>query len=155
MSVRMNEEEAWAELESAHTGIFTSLRADGWPVSLPVWFVVVDRRIYMRTPDKAKKVGRLRRDSRGCFLVERGVRWAELAAVELAVRASFVTEAPEKSMVLGLMAEKYGASRTSSRQLPDATKAHYGSGHAVIRLEPEGQLLTWDNSKLQLKPADI
>jgi hypothetical protein len=108
----------------------------------------------MRTPEKAKKVTRLRSDNRGCFLVERGERWAELAAVELTVRASFVEDDSEKARVLELMAEKYGAFRTSSRQMPEATRVHYGAGSAVIRLEPEGKLLTWDNSKLRLNAAD-
>ena len=38
MGVRLDDDEAWAELDAAHTGILTTLRRDGWPVSLPVWF---------------------------------------------------------------------------------------------------------------------
>ena len=56
MGVRLTEEEQWATLEASHTGIFTSLRRDGAPVALPIWFVVVDRRIYLRTPEKTKKI---------------------------------------------------------------------------------------------------
>ena len=41
MGVRLSEEEAWAELATAHTGILTTLRRDGRPVSLPVWLVAV------------------------------------------------------------------------------------------------------------------
>ena len=44
----MTTDEAWGVLASAHTGIFTSLRHDGVPVSLPVWFVALDRRVYLR-----------------------------------------------------------------------------------------------------------
>ncbi|MGH9137555.1 MAG: pyridoxamine 5'-phosphate oxidase family protein [Acidimicrobiales bacterium] len=44
MGVRLTDDEAWAFLENGHIGILTSLRRDGWPVSLPVWFVVLDRR---------------------------------------------------------------------------------------------------------------
>ena len=47
MGVRLSEEEAWAELGAAHTGILTTLRRDGRPVSLPVWFATVGRRIYV------------------------------------------------------------------------------------------------------------
>jgi general stress protein 26 len=151
VSVRMTEEQAWAEVESAHTGIFTSLKMDGWPVSLPVWFVVVDRSIYLSTPDRSKKVIRIGNDERGCFLVERGERWAELAAVEIPVKATVVTDANEKGKVAELMNEKYQGFRTPRRKMPEATKAHYGSGTAVIRLEPAGRLLTWDNSKLRLQ----
>jgi nitroimidazol reductase NimA-like FMN-containing flavoprotein (pyridoxamine 5'-phosphate oxidase superfamily) len=83
MGVRLTPEEQWAMLEAAHTGIFTSLRRDGAPVALPVWFAVVDRRIYLRTPAKTKKVARIRNDDRCSFLVESGLAWKELKAVHL------------------------------------------------------------------------
>ncbi len=150
MGVRLSQDEAWAELAKAHTGIFTSLRRDGWPVSLPTWFVVIDKAIYMRTPDKAKKVARVCNDERGCFLVERGEKWAELAAVELPVRASTVEDRDLEDRVIDEMDRKYRDFRTPARRMPDATKAHYNSGSTVIRLEPSGKLLTWDNSRLRL-----
>ena len=85
MSIRLSEQEAWAELERAHTGIFTTLQRNGWPISLPMWFVALDRHIYLRTPAQSKKLTRIRHDSRGNFLVERGERWKELCAVMLRV----------------------------------------------------------------------
>ena len=33
MSVRLGREEAWSVLADAHTGIFTSLRRDGTPIT--------------------------------------------------------------------------------------------------------------------------
>ena len=78
MGVRLTDDEAWAELAAAHTGILTTLRRDGRPVALPVWFAVLDRRIYVRTPAGTHKVGHVRHDPRATFLVERGERWAEL-----------------------------------------------------------------------------
>src|SRR5215469_7509606 len=55
MSIRLSEDEAWAELDRAHTGIFTTLTRDVWPISMPMWFAAVDRRIYLRPPSKSKK----------------------------------------------------------------------------------------------------
>ena len=83
MGVRLTEDEAWAELAAAHTGILTTLRRDGRPVSLPVWFVALDRHVYVRTPARTHKVGHVEHDPRATFLVERGERWAELCAVML------------------------------------------------------------------------
>ena len=54
MGVRLNEDEAWVELDTAHTGILTTLRRDGRPVSIPVWFATVGRHIYVRTPAKTR-----------------------------------------------------------------------------------------------------
>lgn len=42
--IRMGEDEAWAMLERSLVGIFTTLRRDGRPVALPIWYVVLDRR---------------------------------------------------------------------------------------------------------------
>ena len=40
---RLTADEAWREIASAHTGILTTLRRDGMPIALSVWFVVEDR----------------------------------------------------------------------------------------------------------------
>ncbi|MGH9136942.1 MAG: pyridoxamine 5'-phosphate oxidase family protein [Acidimicrobiales bacterium] len=150
MSVRLSEEEVWAFLEAGHTGIVTTLRADGWPVSLPVWYVVLDQRIYVMTPAHTRKVARIRADERACFLVERGEAWTELAAVELAVRASIVaTEAEEVATALSGFAAKYAAYRPAPVRLPKATTKHY-STQAVIRLDPIEPALSWDNARIRL-----
>jgi hypothetical protein len=149
VSVRLSDDEAWEELERAHTGVFTTLTRAGWPVSLPIWFVVVDRAIYVQTPERAKKLVRIGHDDRGCFLVERGERWAELAAVELPVRASVVHDPALAAVVSERLDAKYRPFRTASSRLPAATRSHY-SGSVLVRLEPAGKLVSWDNARLRL-----
>jgi hypothetical protein len=151
MGVRLSEDEAWAEIERAHTGIFTSLRADGWPVTLPTWFAVIDRVIYLRTPARAKKVARVRRDVRGAFLVERGLRWVELAAVMLPVRATVVDGADEEERALAELHRKYTGFRLEPKDMPERTKTAYGPRGVVIRLVPAGPALTWDNARLGIE----
>lgn len=153
MGVRMTEDEAWAFLEEGHTAILTTLRRDGWPVSLPLWYVVLDRIIYVATPERSKKVTRIRNDDRGCLLVERGDAWVDLAAVELPVRASVVEPGPDADRLNERFGQKYAAFRPARTRMPDATKSHY-SGQTLIRLDPAGKLLTWDNSKLRLRDGD-
>ena len=92
MSVRLAPDEAWSVVEAAHTGILTTLRADGRPVALPVWFVVLDRTVCMSAPTRTKKVARIRHDPRASFLVESGERWAELEAVHLDGRVEIVED---------------------------------------------------------------
>lgn len=150
MGVRMSENEAWAFLESGHTAILTTLRRDGWPVSLPVWYVTDAGALYVGSPAGAKKVTRIRNDDRGCLLVERGERWEELAAVELPVRATVLDPGDESERATQLFEDKYAAFRPASARMPDATKQHY-AGQVVIRLDPVGRLLTWDNTKIRLR----
>ena len=149
MGVRMSEDEAWEFLERGHTAILTTLRRDGWPVSLPLWYVVEDRAIYAATPERSKKVARIRHDDRACLLVEQGQQWAELAAVELSVRATILEPGAEADRAGALFADKYSAFRPAPSRMPKATTKHY-SGQAVIRLDPAGRILSWDNAKLRL-----
>ena len=144
MSVRLSEAEVADFLATAHTGVLTTLRADGWPVSLPVWFVVVDGAIHVRTPARSKKVQRVRHDDRVSFVVESGLRWDELKAVVVTGRASVVDDD-----VAAAFDAKYGAYRADRSTLPDATKRHYGGDATVLRIDPVQDLITWDNSKIR------
>ena len=150
MGVRLSEDETWAYLESGHTGILTTLRRDGAPVSLPVWYVVVDRRVYVRTPAGTKKVVRLTRDDRCSFLVESGTAWRELAAVHLSGRAVVVDDDAELASVGDALDAKYAPFRTRRQAMPDATRSHYAQSSVLYRIEPEGRVLTWNNAKLEL-----
>lgn len=151
-SIRLTDDEAWAELAQAHTGIHTTMRRDGWPLSLPTWFVVVDRRIYLRTPSRSKKVGRVRRDQRGCFLVERGERWVDLCAVVVPVIATEVDPADIDPRVDDAFEVKYEGFRVPMRTVPDATKKAY-AGMTTLRLEPAGPPITWDNARIRVGTA--
>ena len=150
MGIRLSREEAWAELADAHTGILTTLKADGTPITLPVWFVALDERIYVATPEPTKKVARVKRNPRVSFLVESGERWAELLGVHLTGNASIVTEPDLQARVRQAMDEKYAAFRTQAAAMPDATRRHYAVAMTVIEIIPDDRILTWDNSRLQL-----
>jgi PPOX class probable F420-dependent enzyme len=146
--VRLSREEAWRYVAAAHTGVLTSLRRDGGPVSLPVWFVASEHRLYVTGPAHTKKVARIRRDSRVAFVVESGVRWDELIGVHFTGAASIVTGDSVVDRVGRLFAEKYCAYRTPRDQMPTATRAHYESATATIEIIPDERILSWDNSRL-------
>jgi PPOX class probable F420-dependent enzyme len=149
MSVRLGREEAWSVLANAHTGIFTSLRRDGTPITLPIWFVVLDERIYVSGPAHAKRYARLRRDPRVSFLVESGKRWAELRAVHVTGRARIVTEPELETRVAAALDAKYAAFRTSRSAMPAATRAHYEVPTLTIEITPDARILSWDNARLR------
>jgi PPOX class probable F420-dependent enzyme len=144
VSVRLTAEEVDDFLAAAHTGVLTTLRRDGWPVSLPVWFVVVDGTVYVRTPARSRKVQRVRHDDRVSFVVEAGWRWDELKAVVITGRAALVDDD-----VTDAFDAKYRAYRAERSTLPEATKRHYRGNAAVLRIDPVGDPITWDNSKIR------
>ena len=59
-SPRMTDDEIWSFVTDAHTGIMTTLRRDGYPISLPLWFACLDRQIYLRTRGKKLQADRPR-----------------------------------------------------------------------------------------------
>lgn len=153
MGVRLSEEEAWEAIAAAHTGVLTTLRADGTPVALPVWFVALERTIYVSTPSRAKKVTRVRNDPRASFLVESGERWAELRAVHLSGAVAVVDDPAMVDVVAAALDAKYAAFRTASAAMPTATRAHYAE-RTVVRFVPSGRILSWDNARLDLGEAE-
>ncbi|WP_127128866.1 pyridoxamine 5'-phosphate oxidase family protein [Georgenia sp. SYP-B2076] len=149
MGVRLSAEERETFLQNGHTGIITTLRRDGSPVSLPVWYAYLDGKVYVGSPESAAKVKRIRHDDRAWFLVESGEKWKELAAVGFPARAT-VVEGAEADRAMAAYEEKYAEFRTPPEEMPGAAQNHYAKT-VMLRLDPTGDALTWNNAKIRLK----
>lgn len=146
--VRLAPEEAWEMVTNSHTGIYTTLKKDGTPIALPVWYVVLDNIIWMSTPERSKKVTRIKNNSRSSFLVESGELWRELKAVHL----TGTSDMPEVSDELAqrireAMDVKYGAYRTKTSAMPDSAKAAYAKS-VTIRFAPDERIVSWSNAQI-------
>jgi len=146
--IRLSVDDAWDTIDRAHTGILTTLRRDGVPISLPVWFVVLDRRICVSGPAHTKKFARIARDPRVSFLVESGERWADLVGVHLTGTARIVDDAQLLERVAIALAEKYDRFRTPRDQMPEKTRARYETPNATIEIRPDDRILSWENARL-------
>jgi general stress protein 26 len=153
MSIRLTPDEAWAVLERAHTGILTTLRASGAPVSHPLWFAALDRTICFGTPARTKKVARITHDPRASFLVESGMRWAELTGVHLSGRIEPVEDEAEIGRITAALDVKYAAYRTEPDAMAAATRGYYAAGRRFFRLVPDARILSWDNSRIAVGQA--
>jgi PPOX class probable F420-dependent enzyme len=147
-SIRLSADEAWEALGRAHTGILTTLRADGMPISLPVWFVALERRIYVSGPAHTKKFARIERDPRVSFLVESGEQWSELLGVHLTGTARMLEDGPRRDQVAALLDEKYSRFRTPRAQMPSRTRANYETATTTIEITPDNRILSWDNARI-------
>jgi PPOX class probable F420-dependent enzyme len=147
VSVRLDTEEALAFLAEAHTGILGTLRADGAPALTPLWFVVVDGAVCLRTLAKSAKIKHIKADPRVSFLVESGQAWAELKAVILYGTAELIGSPESIARIDDKFEEKYADYRMPS-EAPTRSREHYASGYVHVRIDPTRRALTWDNSKL-------
>ena len=150
MSVRLSADEAWAVLEDAHTGIFTTLRRDGMPIALPVWFVALDRTICLAAPSRTKKIARLRHDPRASFLVESGERWVDLEAVHLTGRVEVVDDEATMQRIDDALDAKYAAFRGNRAVMSEKTREHY-AGRTFLRLVPDDRIISWNNQRILVK----
>jgi nitroimidazol reductase NimA-like FMN-containing flavoprotein (pyridoxamine 5'-phosphate oxidase superfamily) len=151
VSIRLSRDEAWEELARAHTGIFTSLKADGTPITLPLWFVTLDERIYISAPARTKEIARLRRNPRCSFLVESGTYWRELKAVLLTGNAREVTDEGLKQRVRNALDAKYDRYRSKRSSMPKETRSVYEApGSVMFEMVPDDRILTWDNARIEL-----
>lgn len=143
--------DAWSVVAGSHTGIFTTLRRDGYPISLPVWFLAHDGAIWVRSPRAGKKIARVRNDSRAGFLVESGEHWQDLRAVHLTGTATLVDDDEQAAKVTTLLDAKYAAFEPARHRLPEAMQAHYAEADRVIvKFTPDPRVLGWDNSRIPL-----
>jgi PPOX class probable F420-dependent enzyme len=147
VTVRLDDTEAADFLASSHTGVLATIRSDGSPALVPLWFVMVGGQVCLRTPGKSAKVSHIRRDPRVSFLVESGRAWAELKAVVLYGRAELVKDADVMAQIDEAFAAKY-ADHGLPANAPARTRAHYAAERAHIRVTVTRRSLTWDNSKL-------
>ena len=146
-TVRMSEDELWAFVTDGHSGILTTLRADGSPVALPIWYAVVDRKVYIHT--RGKKLIRVGHNPVSSFLVEDGEKWAELRAVHLAGTARIVTPSDQLAAEIDEeISRKYDRFRTPAKDMPEKTRAAYSSGFAWIEFTPGDRILNWNNAHL-------
>jgi nitroimidazol reductase NimA-like FMN-containing flavoprotein (pyridoxamine 5'-phosphate oxidase superfamily) len=154
MGIALEDDELWQYVAGAHTGVVTTLRRNGWPVTLPVWHVVLARRIYFKTFPTMAKAARIARDPRASFLAEDGRRWTELRAVSLPVTAEILSAGAEDRAARDALAHKYPPEvDVPLERLPAASRAYYGAEDVIVRLTPAGPPLSWDNRRLRLLPA--
>jgi PPOX class probable F420-dependent enzyme len=148
MGIALNEHEMWDFLASAHTCVLSSIRRDGSPAATPMWSVVHDDALWLRTLASSPKAANIRRDDRVCVVAESGLAWAELKSVVLYGRA--IIEADEETIraVDEAFASKY-RDFLVPKSAPEATRAHYAAPRIHIRIAPVGRALTWDNAKLR------
>ncbi|MFV0461617.1 MAG: pyridoxamine 5'-phosphate oxidase family protein [Nostocoides sp.] len=155
MGISLDDDELWQFVGQAHTGIVTTLRRDGTPITLPVWHVAIDRRIYLKTFAALSKVGRIRNDPRAAFMVEAGHGWTQLRAVSMQTRAEVIEPGDEEQAARQALGEKYPPDiDVPLDRLPAAARAHYGNDEVIVRLTPVGKTLSWDNSRLHLLPGE-
>jgi PPOX class probable F420-dependent enzyme len=155
MGVTLSGEEIADFIADHGNAVLTTLRADGRPVPLPVWYVAFDGALYFQTPHRSKKVGNIERDPRVAVLLDDGERWEHLRGVLIQGTAERVTDEAVLDRVLTAFSELFADRRPAAQRMPSSASARYSS-MAVYRVEVPEAPVSWDNRKLRLRagPAE-
>lgn len=147
MGVSMTEAEQAEFLGTHGVMVLATVTDGGRPVPLPVWYVVVDGQLYVRTPRSSKRLHHIGRNPRVAALVHDGEAWRDLRGVLVSGVARIVDDEGEAGRVKAIISERFSA--LLPPPLPDAVAAHYDQT-VILRIEPDEQARTWDNRKIRL-----
>jgi PPOX class probable F420-dependent enzyme len=90
--IRMSDEEVARFLETSRTMTMCTLRADGTPHLVAMWYALVDGVVWFETKAKSQKVANLRRNPKITCMVEAGDTYDQLRGVSLEGTAEVVDD---------------------------------------------------------------
>ncbi len=143
----MTREQEWSFLKDHYTMVLSTLDSYGFPHAAPVWYVIIDGRIYFRAQPYKKKVRNILKRPQVCGVIEDGEKYSQLRGVMIQGLAKVVdNDKPRRKQVFSMLAEKYANLRDTGK-MPKIWQEKYGKEHrVVIELVPTN-IVSWDNRK--------
>lgn len=152
MGVQLTSGELAEYLDRAHTVIVSTIDKEGFPHSVPMWFVLLDGAIYFRTMAHQQKAVNLRRTPKICLLAEDGEAWVDLRAVMVRGEAAEVTDPAEIARFEAAFDRKYADYRLPESNLGGGTQRHYSRPRVYLKVPLGGaRIASWFNRKVRLK----
>jgi PPOX class probable F420-dependent enzyme len=145
--IKLSDEELRALLGEERIAVVSSLGPNGWPHSMPLWFVPRDGEVWIWTYAKSQKVRNLERDPRATVLVEAGHEYGELRGAMIESEAVLHRD-PE--IVLGFAEEltiRYAEGIDSVEGDAKAALEAQAPKRVAIQF-PAVRTRTWDHRKL-------
>jgi PPOX class probable F420-dependent enzyme len=94
-------------LDTKEIVILATLKADGAPLAMPMWFLYDPAFLTMISEAGTHKVRNLRRDPRVCVVAEAGGAGAPLRGVTVQGFAEFLSDGPERRALVERFHAKY------------------------------------------------
>jgi PPOX class probable F420-dependent enzyme len=133
-------------LEQGRIVVVSSLGPRGWPHSMPLWYVLRDREIWIYTYAKSQKVRNLERDPRATLMVETGHEYFELRGVEIEAEAEIHRELDDVYELGKELTIRYSGAGSIHGQAADALRAQ-AAKRVAISFEAR-RIASWDHRKL-------
>jgi PPOX class probable F420-dependent enzyme len=145
--IKLRDSELLELLDGERIALVSSLGPNGWPHSMPLWFVPREGVVWIWTYAKSQKVRNLERDPRATVLVETGHEYGELRGAMIEAEAEIHRDFPA---VLGFAEEltvRYAEGISSVEG--DARAALEAQAPKRVAISfPALRVATWDHRKL-------
>ena len=135
-------------LEQGRIVVVSSLGPRGWPHSMPLWYVLRDRDIWIYTYAKSQKVRNLERDPRATLLVETGHAYTELRGVMIEAEAEIHRGLETVSEFGEQLTVRYSEGISSVEGDAAAVLQAQAAKRVAIHFHPR-RTATWDHRKLE------
>jgi nitroimidazol reductase NimA-like FMN-containing flavoprotein (pyridoxamine 5'-phosphate oxidase superfamily) len=145
--VAMTDEEVWNFLSSKDRIYVAFPTESGYPHVTPMWFCVIDKRLYLRTQDYKVKV-KLAGYGKACCSIDDGKRYKELRGVTIWGRSRVVTEGDLIQRISGVISARYKLEQWKESEMPKSWVAERKrERRTYIEITPE-KMASWDNRKV-------
>lgn len=120
---------------------------DGYPDITPMWYVIDDDMLWMRTYAKSQKVANARRDPRCCALIETGARYVELRGVQITGDLQISDDVDRICWVAARLMVKYEG--VAAEHIPALEAAYRERAPKQVALGlPLDRIVSWDHRKV-------
>jgi nitroimidazol reductase NimA-like FMN-containing flavoprotein (pyridoxamine 5'-phosphate oxidase superfamily) len=142
------DEELWRFIDAREKVYVGFPTKNGYPHVTPIWFCVLDKRLYLRTQDYKVKV-ELARAGKACCALDDGSRYRELRGVVIWGRCRVVTENELTTRIEKIMRMKYREQQWKSSEMPPRWVAERkAERRAYIEILPL-KISSWDNTRIR------
>ena len=141
------EDDIWRFIDSKEKTYVAFPMRNGYPHVTPMWFCVLDKRLYLRTQDYKVKA-KLARSGKVCCTLDEGSRYVELRGVVIWGRARVVSEPELAARIETIMRMKYREQQWKASEMPEWwVRERKAEKRAYIEILPE-KMSSWDNGGL-------
>jgi PPOX class probable F420-dependent enzyme len=146
--ITMSDDEVAAFIAERRTVVLATLKADGRPHLVPMWFIHDGPVIEVWSFGKSQKTVNLRRDPRATLLLETGHEYDELRGVSLECQVELL-EDPDEAVRIGLeLQHRYGGAAPSELSQADREAFRpFAAKRVGLRFTPT-RVISWDHRKL-------
>jgi PPOX class probable F420-dependent enzyme len=145
--ITLSEAEQRELIEDERVVIVSSLGRNGWPHSMPLWYVPRDGEVWIWTYAKSQKVRNLERDPRATLLVETGYEYTELRGVMIEAEAEIHRDLETVSGFGRELTVRYSEGIESVEGDAAAALEAQAAKRVSIHFHPR-RTATWDHRKL-------